>query len=177
MWTCCKQGLSGALLAWRVVPCCSALRCAAWHWETALLPGSQPSAASSAQPVLLQCLQRKSGANIREGPQIHGGGEQGTKVERREHFRGMFHRYNQKVGAGYGNRSASFPSGRASAAGLMLVQLVLWAGAHSSCASHPKSYPLYPTLTMHIGLVHWTLQAINDSHGLPSAKGCRQFGL
>lgn len=64
--------------------------------------------------------------------QNHGGatnpwgeGGQGRKVERRGHFRGIFHKYNQKVGAGCGGRSDSFPGGQASTTGLVLT--------HGSC--------------------------------------------
>lgn len=100
------------------------------------------------------------------------------------HFGDIFHKCNQKAGAGCGERSESFPWWSSicnrTLAGTWLVARAAvlesaGAGARSSCASRPKSCSPYPTLTTHIDLVHGTLEAINNSHRLSSAKGCRQF--
>lgn len=76
-------------------------------------------------------------------------------MERRGHFRGIFHKYNQKVGAGCGDSSDSFPSGPASATGLVLTQLVLGAavpaerGLKHTAAVHrvPNPVPFTPSHT------------------------------
>lgn len=73
-------------------------------------------------------------------------------------------------------REVRVRSGRVAAAGLVvprgwwpeLLSCRARAGAAAAC---PESCSLHPTLTAHVDLVHGTLEAINSSHRLSSAKG------
>lgn len=62
---------------------------------------------------------------------------------------------------------------RAGAATQLVV--TLQSGGRSTRRHVPNPLPFTPHLTTHIDLVHGTLEAINNSHRLSPAKGCRQF--
>lgn len=152
MWTCCKQGLSGAQLAWRVALCCKftsvysltlgnctapwipAISCELWSASPSPVPAAQ---VCSTRLGPTSGRGYKSMGKESRGGRWRGGSTSGTS----------FHKYNQKVGAGYGNKSASFPSGQASAAGLMLAHSLCYGLEHTAAVHHiPNPVPFTPRL-------------------------------
>lgn len=66
--------------------------------------------------------------------------------------------------------------GRVAAAGLTVPQgswpeLLSSRARAGAAAARPECCSLHPALTAHVDVVHGTLEAINSSHGLSSAKG------